>query len=160
MNQWNAGALRPPHLAPLCIWEGSCDYYRELCRHGGILSDFLNTWHPRQVAGVQGHYGCATRARLPTRTKGSRGLKTEPAERLWVGPFRQYPLIVMQGLQGKRCCSTDPKMLSMTGGLLSTMFIRTVDAKLTAVQRGIESASIRSILRRLISLPKATQRAA
>ena len=53
MNQWNAGALRPPHLAALCIWEGSCDYYRELCRHGGILSDFLNTWHPRQVAGVQ-----------------------------------------------------------------------------------------------------------
>jgi predicted acyl esterase len=53
MNQWNAGALRPPHLAALCIWEGACDYYRELCRHGGILSDFLNTWHPRQVAGVQ-----------------------------------------------------------------------------------------------------------
>ncbi len=53
MNQWNAGALQPPHLAALCIWEGSCDYYRELCRHGGILSDFLNTWHPRQVAGVQ-----------------------------------------------------------------------------------------------------------
>ncbi len=53
MNQWNAGALKPPHLAALCIWEGSCDYYRELCRHGGILSDFLNSWHPRQVASVQ-----------------------------------------------------------------------------------------------------------
>jgi len=53
MNQWNAGALQPPHLAALCIWEGACDYYRDLCRHGGILSDFLNTWHPRQVAGVQ-----------------------------------------------------------------------------------------------------------
>lgn len=53
MNQWNAGALQPPHLAALCIWEGSCDYYRELCRHGGILSDFLSSWHPRQVAGVQ-----------------------------------------------------------------------------------------------------------
>jgi uncharacterized protein len=53
MNQWNAGALRPPHLAALCIWEGSCDYYRELCRHGGILSDFLSSWYPRQVASVQ-----------------------------------------------------------------------------------------------------------
>ena len=53
MNQWNAGALKPPHLAALCIWEGSSDYYRELCRHGGILSDFLNSWHPRQVASVQ-----------------------------------------------------------------------------------------------------------
>jgi len=53
MNQWTAGALKPPHLAALCIWEGSSDYYRELARHGGILSDFLNTWHPRQVASVQ-----------------------------------------------------------------------------------------------------------
>jgi len=53
MNQWNVGALKPPHLAVLCIWEGSSDYYRELCRHGGILSDFLNSWHPRQVASVQ-----------------------------------------------------------------------------------------------------------
>jgi len=53
MNQWNVGALQPPHLAALCIWEGSSDYYRELCRHGGILCDFLNSWHPRQVASVQ-----------------------------------------------------------------------------------------------------------
>jgi predicted acyl esterase len=53
MNQWTVGALNPPHLAALCIWEGSSDYYRELCRHGGILSDFLNSWHPRQVASVQ-----------------------------------------------------------------------------------------------------------
>ncbi len=59
MNQWTVGALRPPHLAALCIWEGSSDYYRELCRHGGILSDFLNSWHPRQVGSVQ--HGVGTR---------------------------------------------------------------------------------------------------
>ena len=53
MNQWQVGELKPPHLAALCIWEGSSDYYRELYRHGGILSDFLNSWHPRQVASVQ-----------------------------------------------------------------------------------------------------------
>jgi len=53
MNQWTVGALKPPHLAALCIWEGSSDYYRELCRHGGILSDFFNSWHPRQVGSVQ-----------------------------------------------------------------------------------------------------------
>jgi predicted acyl esterase len=53
MNQWQVGALKPPHLAALCIWEGSSDFYRELYRHGGILSDFLNSWHPRQVASVQ-----------------------------------------------------------------------------------------------------------
>jgi uncharacterized protein len=53
MNQWTVGALKPPHLSALCIWEGSSDYYRELCRHGGILSDFFNSWHPRQVGSVQ-----------------------------------------------------------------------------------------------------------
>jgi hypothetical protein len=53
MNQWTVGALRPPHLAALCIWEGSSDYYRELCRHGGILCDFLSSWFPRQVISVQ-----------------------------------------------------------------------------------------------------------
>ncbi|HEY5306071.1 MAG TPA: CocE/NonD family hydrolase, partial [Pseudolabrys sp.] len=59
MNQWQVGALKPPHLAALCIWEGSSDFYRELYRHGGILSDFLNSWHPRQVASVQ--YGVGDR---------------------------------------------------------------------------------------------------
>jgi len=59
MNQWTVGALKPLHLAALCIWEGASDYYRELCRHGGILSDFLNSWHPRQVASVQ--HGVGTR---------------------------------------------------------------------------------------------------
>jgi len=53
MNQWTVAALQPPHLAALCIWEGSSDYYRELCRHGGILSDFFASWYPRQVASVQ-----------------------------------------------------------------------------------------------------------
>jgi predicted acyl esterase len=59
MNQWTVGALRPPHLAALCIWEGSSDYYRELCRHGGILSGFFASWFRRQVASVQ--HGVGTR---------------------------------------------------------------------------------------------------
>jgi predicted acyl esterase len=53
MNQWQAAPLKPKHLAALCIWEGASDYYRELCRHGGILSDFLSSWYPRQVTAVQ-----------------------------------------------------------------------------------------------------------
>jgi len=53
MNQWQVGALRPPHLAALCIWEGASDYYRDLCRHGGILCDFIDSWYNRQVLSVQ-----------------------------------------------------------------------------------------------------------
>ena len=45
MNQWHVAPLKPPHLAALCIWEGSSDYYRELARHGGILCDFLANWY-------------------------------------------------------------------------------------------------------------------
>src|SRR3954470_1823829 len=52
-NQWQGGALPPPHLAALCIWEGFSDYYRELARHGGILSQFTEAWYPRQVLRVQ-----------------------------------------------------------------------------------------------------------
>jgi predicted acyl esterase len=57
MNQWQAAPLKPKHLAALCIWEGSSDYYRELCRHGGILSDFFSSWYPRQVTAVQNGVG-------------------------------------------------------------------------------------------------------
>ena len=59
MNQWHVAPLRPPHLAALCIWEGSSDYYRELARHGGILCDFLPDWSRRQVTSVQ--YGVGER---------------------------------------------------------------------------------------------------
>jgi predicted acyl esterase len=59
MNQWQVAALNPPHLAAFCAWEGASDYYRELCRHGGILSEFLGTWYNRQVKSVQ--YGVGER---------------------------------------------------------------------------------------------------
>src|SRR6516162_8219988 len=59
MNQWHVAPLRPPHLAALCIWEGTSDYYRELARHGGILCDFLQSWSRRQVINVQ--YGVGER---------------------------------------------------------------------------------------------------
>ncbi len=58
-NQWQVAALKPPHLAALCIWEGFSDYYRELARHGGILSDFTDTWYNRQVVRVQHGVGDA-----------------------------------------------------------------------------------------------------
>jgi uncharacterized protein len=50
---WLVGPLRPPHLAAFCSWEGECDYYRELARHGGILCDFVESWYRRQVVSVQ-----------------------------------------------------------------------------------------------------------
>lgn len=52
-NQWQVAALRPPHLAAICPWEGFSDYYREFTRHGGILNTFVSVWYPVQVSAVQ-----------------------------------------------------------------------------------------------------------
>ena len=50
MNQWWVAGLQPPHLAAMIPWEGANDYFREISRHGGILSnEFFGKWlevHP------------------------------------------------------------------------------------------------------------------
>ena len=53
MNQWQVAALRPPHLAAICVWEGAADFYRDLAYHGGIRCTFAKTWFPSQVTSVQ-----------------------------------------------------------------------------------------------------------
>jgi len=35
MNQRHVATLQPPHLAAMCIREGSADWYRDMTRHGG-----------------------------------------------------------------------------------------------------------------------------
>ena len=73
MNQYQVAALQPPHLAAICPWEGSADWYREFSYHGGIRSQFAAAWYPKQVAAVQ--HGV-----------GSRGFES-PATGEWVaGP--------------------------------------------------------------------------
>ena len=53
MNQWQVAALRPPHLAAMCIWEGSSDWYRDATHHGGIVCSFFGNWFDMQVKTVQ-----------------------------------------------------------------------------------------------------------
>jgi len=80
-NQWQVGALRPPHLAALCIWEGFADYYRELARHGGILSGFTQSWYKRQVLRVQHGVG-DNGPRSAVTGEPVAGPETMPAEEL------------------------------------------------------------------------------
>ena len=81
MNQWQVAALNPPHLAAFCAWEGASDYYRELCRHGGILSEFLGNWYTRQVKSVQ--YGVGERgARSQVTGRPVAGFETLPEDTL------------------------------------------------------------------------------
>jgi predicted acyl esterase len=53
MNQWHVASLQPPHLAAMCVWEGSADWYRDMTHHGGILSTFWENWFDMQVKTVQ-----------------------------------------------------------------------------------------------------------
>lgn len=59
INQWQVASLQPKHLAAICIWEGSADWYRDMTRHGGILSTFWANWYDMQVKTVQ--YGLGER---------------------------------------------------------------------------------------------------
>lgn len=52
---------RPKGLCCIIPWEGMSDYYRDRCRHGGILSNsFISFWWHRQV--VNNQYGLPGRA--------------------------------------------------------------------------------------------------
>ena len=53
VNQWQVAALRPPHLAAICPWEGATDFYRDMTHHGGIRSTFFANWYDMQVKTVQ-----------------------------------------------------------------------------------------------------------
>lgn len=59
INQWQVASLQPPHLAAMCIWEGSADWYRDMTHHGGIVSTFWANWYDMQVKTVQ--YGLGER---------------------------------------------------------------------------------------------------
>ena len=61
INQWHVASLQPPHLAAMCIWEGAADWYRDMTRHGGILSTFWANWYDMQVKTVQHGVGEAGR---------------------------------------------------------------------------------------------------
>jgi predicted acyl esterase len=54
INQWLVAALQPPHLSAIIPWEGAADHYRDVSRHGGIMSNaFFKVWYDRQVVSVQ-----------------------------------------------------------------------------------------------------------
>ncbi|KAJ9649321.1 hypothetical protein H2199_000096 [Coniosporium tulheliwenetii] len=55
-SQWRVAARQPKGLSAIIPWEGMSDYYRDRCRHGGILSNaFIKFWWNRQV--ITNQYG-------------------------------------------------------------------------------------------------------
>ncbi|KAJ5139931.1 hypothetical protein N7448_003339 [Penicillium atrosanguineum] len=71
-SQWRVAARQPKGLSCIIPWEGMSDYYRDRCRHGGILSNtFIDFWWNRQVVTNQyGRPGRATRNWGPDTIEG------------------------------------------------------------------------------------------
>lgn len=45
ISQYKVAALRPPHLAAICPWEGLTDLYRDFARPGGVREEgFSSLW--------------------------------------------------------------------------------------------------------------------
>ena len=70
-SQWRVAARQPKGLAAICPTDGMADYYRDRCRHGGILTSFLKWWFDRQVLSNQyGRPGKAKRNWGPDTIEG------------------------------------------------------------------------------------------
>ena len=66
-SQWRVAARQPRGLACMVPWEGMSDYFRDRCRHGGILSNtFIDFWWNRQVRSVYSRFKCPRLTRNPT----------------------------------------------------------------------------------------------
>ncbi|MDQ2816436.1 MAG: CocE/NonD family hydrolase [Actinomycetota bacterium] len=98
INQWLVAATRPPHLAAILPWEGASDHYRDMCYHGGILSDgFFERWYPRQVLPMQHGRGTAG-PRSPWVSDGlAAGPETRPEAEL-----RQLRTSYLDDIRGHR----------------------------------------------------------
>jgi uncharacterized protein len=49
-GQWMIAAERPPHLAAMLPWQGTCDFYRDRTRQGGMFcSGFTRRWYQSSV---------------------------------------------------------------------------------------------------------------
>lgn len=97
-NQWHVAALQPPHLAAICPWEGSADYYREFLRNGGILSEFYMSWYPATIDRIQ--HGLGERGEVSTITgEPVAGPETLTPEELaanrpdWLSDLRKHTLL-------------------------------------------------------------------
>jgi predicted acyl esterase len=71
MNSWRVASLNPPHLAAVVAWEGAFDLYRDVNRHGGILS---NTFTGRWSAHTSGQTPDATEPEEQHRQRAEREL--------------------------------------------------------------------------------------
>ena len=119
MNQWQVAALQPPHLAALCIWEGAADFYRDMCRHGGIYCQFFDNLFPRAFHRAQ--YGLGERG-LRSRVTGElvSGPETLPEEELRKNRLDIEKFILERPFDGPDYQERNPDYKKITIPMLSS----------------------------------------
>lgn len=118
VNQWLVGSLQPPHLAAMCIWEGYSDFYREQCRTGGILNEFIGNWYSRQVKTVQHGYG-ERGARSQVTGELVAGPDTLPEEELIANRADTKQDVLSRPLDGEFYRERSPQFDKITAPFLS-----------------------------------------
>ncbi|KAK2624296.1 hypothetical protein QTJ16_006246 [Diplocarpon rosae] len=78
-SQWRVAARQPQGLAAIIPWEGMSDYYRDRCRHGGILSNASSDFGGIDKSSRTSTVGRAGRRRSGAKTP-SREFKLEEIE--------------------------------------------------------------------------------
>lgn len=118
INQWQVAALQPPHLSAICVWEGASDYYRDMCRHGGIFCEQRRGWFYRQVARVQ--HGVGERgARSRVTGELVAGPETLSEDELAANRIDPAKEIISRPLTGEYYAERTPDMSKITVPLLS-----------------------------------------
>lgn len=119
MNQWHVASLRPPHLMAICVWEGAADYYRDVGRHGGIKSGFLEGWFAEWVEPRQ--HGLAERApRSAVTGKLIAGPESEPDDVLRANRVAPAPEVLKRPLDSFYYRERSPDYAAIDIPLLSS----------------------------------------
>lgn len=98
-GQWMVASYRPKYLAAILPWAGTCDFYRDRTRHGGIfVNGFVGRWWQNSVLNNQ--HGNATSTLTDfvagERTTGPESLTPEELRsnrRDYIDNVRAHPLL-------------------------------------------------------------------
>jgi uncharacterized protein len=98
-GQWMVASYKPKYLAAMLPWAGTCDFYRDRTRHGGIFcAGFVGRWWQNSVLNNQNGKGDSTLSDFVygERSTGQRRLTPEElkANRVeYIDNVRAHPML-------------------------------------------------------------------
>ena len=106
-GQWMVASYRPKHLAAILPWSGTCDFYRDRTRHGGIfVNGFVGRWWQRSVLNNQNGKADSTLTDFVTgaRSTGPESFTEEQLKATWRTGSRNSNWTSMRTGPARRRC--------------------------------------------------------